>query len=58
MSYEDGYAFNDVIQDGKVDAIKAGRCCCCGYEGQEETECPKRQDKTHCVHWWDGPGEQ
>ena len=31
-----------------------GRCCDCGYEGHEETECPKREDKTHCEHWWDG----
>lgn len=33
-----------------------GVCCSCGYAGLEETECPKRRDMTHCVHWWDGPG--
>lgn len=22
--------------------------------GDEETPCPKREDGTHCVHWWDG----
>lgn len=22
--------------------------------GSEETPCPKREDGTHCVHWWDG----
>ena len=35
---------------------KPGKCCSCGYEGAEETECPSREDKTHCPHWWDGPG--
>jgi len=39
-------------------APKDGRCCDCGYHGQEETECPKREDKTHCVHWWDGSNTQ
>lgn len=33
---------------------KDGRCCTCGYEGEKETPCKKREDKTHCVHWWDG----
>ena len=37
---------------------KNGRCCCCGYEGAQETECPNRNDKTHCVHWEDGPDEK
>jgi len=31
-----------------------GKCCSCGYEGVEETECAPREDKTHCVHWWEG----
>jgi hypothetical protein len=30
-----------------------GVCCSCGYSGEEETECQAREDKTHCVHWWD-----
>ena len=34
---------------------KSGRCCTCGYEGEEETPCPARADETHCEHWWDGP---
>ena len=40
---------------------KFGVCCTCGYEGDEETPCPKRNtakynfDQIHCVHWWDGP---
>lgn len=34
-----------------------GKCCSCGYEGKEETPCPKREDKTHCEHWWDGNQE-
>ena len=33
---------------------KDGRCCSCGNEGSKETPCPKRKDKTHCVHWWEG----
>ncbi len=33
---------------------KDGRCCSCGYEGEKETPCKKREDKTHCEHWWDG----
>lgn len=36
-----------------------GICCACGDTGEhkdgEETECPAREDKTHCNHWWDGP---
>lgn len=34
-----------------------GTCCSCGYDGPEETPCLKREDGTHCVHWWDGPGD-
>ena len=30
-----------------------GRCCSCGYSGEEETECTGRDDKTHCDHWWE-----
>lgn len=30
-----------------------GKCCDCGYDGPEETECLVRKDKTHCAHWWD-----
>jgi hypothetical protein len=35
----------------------AGKCCSCGYDGEDETPCPKREDGTHCDHWWDGPDE-
>ena len=34
-----------------------GVCCDCGYEGREETPCTKREDGTHCEHWWDGDGD-
>lgn len=34
-----------------------GVCCQCAYAGEEETPCPKRDDETHCNHWWDGPEE-
>lgn len=30
-----------------------GKCCSCGYTGKEETKCPSRKDRTHCIHWWD-----
>lgn len=33
---------------------KVGRCCACGYRGDEECSCPEREDETHCPHWWDG----
>jgi hypothetical protein len=36
---------------------KGGRCCTCGYDGPDETPCLSREDRTHCVHWWDGPDE-
>lgn len=36
------------------DEAKDGVCCSCGYEGQDETPCPAREDKIHCEHWWDG----
>ena len=32
-----------------------GKCCACGYTGEEETPCPKRPGDSHCDHWWDGP---
>ena len=32
-----------------------GVCCNCGFSGEEETVCPAREDKTHCVHWFEGP---
>jgi hypothetical protein len=34
-----------------------GKCCGCGYEGDEETPCPRRKDEIHCNHYWDGPEE-
>ena len=34
-----------------------GKCCSCGYAGKEETTCDKREDKSHCYHWWDGSEE-
>jgi hypothetical protein len=48
--------------EGEVGRLHASRpaggaCCSCGYGGEWETECPARGDGTHCVHWWDGPGD-
>lgn len=37
--------------------VLGGRCCSCGYEGEEGTPCPVQEDGTHCEHWWDGPEE-
>jgi len=34
-----------------------GTCCSCSYSGNDETPCLKREDKIHCVHWWEGPDE-
>jgi len=31
-----------------------GVCCSCGWASDEETECGDREDRTHCVHWWEG----
>jgi hypothetical protein len=39
----------------KIPPARAGRCCGCGYEGEEETVCEARRDRCHCEHWWDGP---
>jgi hypothetical protein len=36
---------------------KNGTCCSCGYDSDEETPCAKREDGSHCVYWWDGPGD-
>jgi hypothetical protein len=41
----------------QMDEPRGGRCCACGYEGNEETPCLEREDETHCVHWWDGASE-
>lgn len=35
-----------------------GTCCACGYSGDEETPCLKREDGAHCEHWWDGDGTE
>lgn len=32
-----------------------GVCCACLYQGEDETPCYAREDRTHCVHWWEGP---
>jgi hypothetical protein len=39
-------------------APTGGRCCSCGYDGEAETPCEKREDETHCDHWWDGPDDE
>lgn len=48
---------NDAPGQPDGDGGRDGVCCDCGYDGQEETPCPKRDDRTHCVHWWDGDEE-
>lgn len=35
-----------------VDIASNGVCCSCGHSGEEETDCPVRGDRTHCVHWF------
>jgi len=35
---------------------KDGKCCACGADdppGTEEYPCLKREDKVHCVHWYE-----
>ena len=49
-----GLPFNGLLIKWAQLSVPGGTCCSCGYDGQEETECPKRADRTHCVHWWDG----
>ena len=49
-----GLPFEGLLIEWDFMSIPGGTCCSCGYAGQEETECPKREDRTHCVHWWDG----
>lgn len=35
-------------------APQDGICCSCMYHEAEETPCDSREDKMHCVHWWEG----
>jgi hypothetical protein len=37
--------------------VSSGVCCSCGYSGEDESPCPKREDGTHCNCWWDGEPE-
>lgn len=37
-----------------TDVPVAGRCCSCGQTNEAPQTCRKREDKTHCNHWWDG----
>lgn len=51
----------DEIKNGKVrlsEPLKSegGKCCACGYIGKQDTDCPKREDNTHCFHWFDKKG--
>lgn len=41
------------MEKEKSRKAKDGRCCSCGYECDEQTPCPSREDKIHCVHWWE-----
>lgn len=36
----------------------AGKCCGCGYAGEDETPCHERDDGVHCECWWDGPDDE
>lgn len=40
------------------DDALSGRCCSCGYDGEEDMPCPKREDGTHCDHRRDGPNDR
>jgi len=48
---------DDAKKETRPEGI-GGRCCTCGYDGEDETPCPLRVDATHCEHWWDGPEEE
>jgi len=48
----------------KVDQIfkkpesRDGTCCACGSnKATDGQECPKREDGSHCRHWWEGDGK-
>ncbi len=32
-----------------------GVCCACGFAGDEETDCLKTDNSTHCDHWFEAP---
>ena len=55
MSTLDSAAENGMRVEDEVVSPKAGVCFSCGYSRQYETDCPTREDHTHCEHWWDGP---
>lgn len=42
----------------RAEEQRCGTCCDCGYSGDDETPCEKREDGTHCEHWWEGPDEE
>jgi hypothetical protein len=48
------YPGNSEIRKLRSDPVN-GVCCSCGFAGDEETDCPSRDDLIHCEHWWDGP---
>jgi hypothetical protein len=41
-----------------MDTDVSGKCCACGYSGEEETPCHHSPDGNHCEHWWDGPTDE
>jgi hypothetical protein len=47
--------FSEPVSEKRPDPV-SGHCCSCGYTGQKETECPNREDRVHCEHWWFYPG--
>lgn len=42
----------------ELEGYTNGICCSCGYGGEAETICMDRDDKIHCVHWWEGPDKE
>ena len=60
MSKEFGHSpeFEKMYAEQRTQAKPVnGTCCSCGDSAPEETPCPKREEGTHCMHWWDGPDE-
>lgn len=52
-----GYNMMDLEREARREIPVDGVCCYCGYSGELETECPKSDDQSHCLHWWEGEEE-
>lgn len=49
-------AVAQIIESGRcgMEKPEVGKCCSCGYDGNSEQVCYRREDTTHCDHWWEG----